>query len=240
MSSILGRPSGILQMWRIHELPTTPKTHREQQLGLSRSGTRVATAYELENTVTIIDLGGQSPPQFIDTDVEIQGLVLVGNVLVVAGSRETVAWLLTEEGLVDGVIGDRRVVRSDSIWTTSQQKYLRRSGAEGQVGVLVLHTDALHAYHTETGEVLDPTQIPEEDDSDLSYYNNIPRCNTPSEDRWQTSEDTLREGWVKDSEGKHRMWVPAEWRNDWDLAEWHHDATTQFSYIGDRFVLVKF
>jgi len=240
LSSIMGTPTGILQVWRLHELPTTPKTHRRQHVGLSRSGTRVATAHELENTVTITDLVGQSPPQFIDTDVEIQRLVLIGNVLVVAGSRETVAWLLTEEGLVDGVIGDRRVVRSDSIWTTSQPTDPWWFGVWGQVGVLVLHGDALHVYHTETGEVLDPTQIPNGVYSDRTYYNNIPQCNTPPEDSWQTSQDTLREGWVKDPEGKHRMWVPAEWRKDWGLGEWHHDVTTQFSHLGGRFVLVKF
>ena len=158
----------------------------------------------------------------------------------VAGSTETVAWLLTKEGLVDGVVGDRRVVRSDSIWTTSQHRLLLISEADGQIGALVLHTDAWHIYDTETGEVLDPTQVPEDNHGYRSYYNNIPQCNTPPEDRWQTSEDTLREGWVKDPKGKHRMWVPAEWRMWWDLAGWHHNATTQFSYIGGRFVLVKF
>ena len=239
-SSILHRSRGILRVWRLHELPATPKTHRQQLVGLSRSGTHVATAYELENTVTIIDLVGRSPPQFIDTDVEIQGLILRGNVLVVGGARETVAWLLTEEGLVDGVVGDRRVVRSDSIWTTSQHKGPSRFLDWDQIGILVLHTNAWYIYDTETGEVLDPTQIAEDDYGFRSYYNNTPQRNTPPEDRWQTSRGTLLEGWVKDAEGKHRMWVPVEWRDGWNLAGWHHDATTQFSYIEGRFVLVKF
>ena len=107
-------------MWRLHELPATPKTPHQQLVGLTRSGTRVATAHKLGNTVTIVDLLAQSPPQLIDTDVEIDGLFLTGNVLLVAGSRKYTAWLLTEEGLVDGVTGDRRVGRSDSIWTTPE------------------------------------------------------------------------------------------------------------------------
>jgi len=239
-SSILGRSLDVLRVWRLHELPTPPEVHHRQLVRLSRSGTHIATAHELGNTVTITDLLARTPPQFIDTNVEIKRLSLTGNVLLVAGSGEIVAWLLTEEGLVDGVIGDRRVSRSDSIWTTSNpnpELYTPELG--GQVGVIGLFTSYLHVYHTETGEVLDPTQKPQHYDH-RRYYNNIPQRDTPPEDAWQTSRDTLREGWVKDPEGKHRMWVPVEWREGWYLSDWHHDATTQFSFLKDRFVLIKF
>jgi len=238
LSSILGCCENILQVWRLHELPTTPKTYYHQLMGLSRSGTHVATAHKLENTVTITDLVAQSPPQFIDTDVEIDELFLTGNVLLVAGSGEIVAWLLTEEGLVNGAIGDRRVDRSDSIWTTSRSCSWM-PWVKGQVGFIRIHEDALHSYHTETGEVLHIAQEPQRE-SWYRYYNNIPHCNAPPKDSWQTSRDTLREGWVKDPEGKHRMWVPVEWRTGWDPAEWHHDAMTQFSRLGDRSILIKF
>jgi len=236
-SSILGRSDGFLQVLRLHELPTTPEIHHQQFAGLSRSGTHVATAHELGNTVTITDLLARTPPQFIDTNVEIRRLFLTGNVLLVAGSEEIIAWLLTEEGLVDGVIGGRRVGRSDSIWTTSKlDNYPPLLG--GQVGVIDLCTGAPHVYHTETGEILDPTQAPYY--SERRYYNNIPQRDTPPEDAWQTSRDTLREGWVKDPEGKHRMWVPVEWRERWDPEDWHHDTTTQFSYILGRPILIRF
>ena len=36
-SSILGRANGILQVWRLHELPTSSRTRRRQYAGLSRS-----------------------------------------------------------------------------------------------------------------------------------------------------------------------------------------------------------
>jgi len=241
-SSILASSYDILRMWRLHELPTTPEIHHQPLIRLSRSGTHVATAHKLEDTVTITDLLARTPPQFIDTNVEIKDLFLTGNVLLVVGSEEMVAWLLTEEGLVDGVIGDRRVGRSDSIWTISNSfsdPDLPVPKLGGQVCVLELLTGAPHVYHTETGEVLDPTQAPQ-DYSERSYYNNIPQRDTPPEDAWQTSRDTLPEGWIKDPEGKHRMWVPVEWREDWDFEDWHHDATTQFSLLKDRFVLIKF
>jgi len=116
-SSIMGRSRNTLWVLRLHELPATPKIRRQQYVGLSRSGTRVATAYRMESTVTTADVLARTPPQFIDTDVAIKSLFLTDNVLLVAGSGQVVAWLLTEEGLVDGVIGDRRVGRGDSIWT---------------------------------------------------------------------------------------------------------------------------
>ena len=169
--------------------------------------------------------------------MDIKWLILTGNVLLVGGSGETVAWLLTEEGLVDGVVGDRRVGRGDSIWTTPKP-HPWVPQVQGQIAAIMLDGNTLHVYHTETGEVLDPTQAPPRY-STRKFYNNIPRRNIPPEDSWQTSRETLLEGWVKDPEGKHRMWVPVEWRN-WDLAEWYHDVTTQFSLLGGRFVLIKF
>ena len=248
-SSILGHSGDILRMWRVHRLPVSFETQLQHYVGLSRSGTRVATARELEDTVTIIDLLTQAPPQFIDTDIPIEGLVITGKVLLVAGLGKLVAWLLTEEGLVDGVIGDRRVGISDAIWTIPLS--LLVFSVEGQLGVINQDGNALHVYHTETGEVLCPTRTPQKYYGNHWYYPNDPLrgrhylcyhnlCNTPPEDSWQISQPALREGWVKDSKGKHRFWVPVEWRTDWDPADWRHDVTIQFSYFEGRPVLIKF
>ena len=114
-SSILGYSKNILQVLRLNELPTAPEIRCQQYVGLSRSGARVATAHETESTVTTTDILAQTPPQIIDTDVAIEGVILTGNVLLVAGSGRVVAWLLKEEGLVDGVTGDRTVGYGDSI-----------------------------------------------------------------------------------------------------------------------------
>jgi len=253
-TSILGRANGILQVQRLHELPTSSRTRRRQYAGLSRSWTHIATAHELENTITITDLLAQNPPQFIDTDVEIVGLVVTGNILLVAGSGQLVAWLLTEGGLVDGVIGDRRVDRSDSIWAISKSARTPQwqFQVEGQVGFIMLPGNAPHIYHTETGEVLRLTQVTRDfrglKDA-LGYphpgreylrFHNLSQCDTPLEDRWKTSQATLREGWVKDAEGKHRLWVPVEWRAGWDPKDWRHDVTTQFSYLRNGPVVIKF
>ena len=252
LSSILGNSRDILQVWRLHEPPTTSETYRQQFVGLSRSGTRVATAYWRESTITITDLLAQTPPQFIDTDMAIDGMVLTCNVLLVVDSEKLVAWLLTEEGLVDDVIGDGRVGRSDSIWTISQSSQSLVFRVEGQVGFIKSNGVVLHVYHTETGDVLHSPQAP-------SYHgifgwhpltgtfrgrDYLLRCDfsqyIPPKDRWQTSPSTLQEGWVKDSEGKRRLWVPVEWRAEWDPKDWCHNITTQFSDLGGRPVLIKF
>ena len=251
-SSILGCVNGILQVWRLHGPPTSSGTHRRQHVGISRSWTHIATAHHLENTITITDLLAQNPPQFIDTDVEIEGLAITGNVLLVVGSGQLVAWLLTEDGLVDGVIGDRRVDCSDSIWAISDWSPLWGFCVRGQVGLIELPENATHAYHTGTGDILDATPAPLDFHlakctlNSLYYgrsyldFHNLPQRDILSGDSWKTSQATLREGWVKDSEGRHRLWLPAEWRARWGLRDWRHDVTTQFSCLGDRPVIIKF
>jgi len=255
-SSLLGCIHGLLQVWRLHEPPTSSGTHRRQHVGISRSWTHIATAHDLENTITITDLLGQNPPQFIDTDVEIEGLVITGNVLLVAGSGQLIAWLLAEDGVVGGVIGDKRVDRGDSIWAVSKPSSTRGTWwffrVEGQVGSIALPGGADYTYHTETGDVLDATptlldfrHVPYTlrslyNGRNYHSFHNLRQCDIPSGDSWKTSEATLREGWVKDSEGRHRFWVPAEWRAGWNLEDWRHDVTTQFSYLGGRPVVIKF
>jgi len=238
-SSILGHSEALLQVFQLHELPTTPKTHHEQYVGLSRSGTRIATAHKLGNTVTIIDLLAQSPPQFIDTDVEIGWLDLTDNVLLVADSREVVAWLLTEDGLVDGVIGDRRVGRRDSIWTISEPELPWERQFDGQVGVIKLRGNTRHVYHTKTGEVLHHTQAGRYH-TNHQYYYNIFQPDTLPKYGWQTSWEVLEEGWVTDPKGKYRLWLPAKWRDGWFFANYYLDPTTQFNLFEEGPVIIKF
>jgi len=252
-SSILGRSSSFLRVWRLHELSTSSETRPQQYVEISRCLTYIATARELGNTITITDLLAQNPPQFIDTNVEIQGLVITGNVLLVAGSGQLVAWLLTEDGLVDGVIGDRRVDRSDSIWAISQSTQVLEWEflVEGQVGFVTFLGSTLRVYDTETGEALHTTQAPWDPwyarstvgrvyfDWDYLRSHKLRQGDIPPGDMWQT---TLQKGWVKDAQGKHRLWVPVEWRVNWNrnIDDWYHDVTTQFTSVGNRVVVIKF
>ena len=153
--SILFRGLGVLYVWRLHDPPTNPKKI-PQHITIPRSGRRIATARQSENTITILDLHSQAPPQFIDTGVVMVGLAITGNVLLVEGPGKVVAWLLTEEGTVDGVLDNERAGPSDSIWTTSltDSSPFQRLGIEGQVGVLITGDTFPFTYNIVTGDVL--------------------------------------------------------------------------------------
>ena len=254
-SSIVGHSGNILQVWRLDDLSATPRTRRQQYAGISRSGNHIATANKLETTVTFINIHSRTPSQFIDTCVGIEGLVLTGNVLLVVGSGRVVAWPLTEDGLVDGVFGNGRASQSDSIWTVSLPQWrseLWNFLVEGRVGVIRPDGNALFIYDTDTGEILDLAHVPPAFSNPWCHlsdvlcgqnhlqHHDLPHSSTSTEGGWQTSRTTLREGWVKDSEGRHRLWVPVEWRASWDLADWRHDIATQFSILGGKPVIIKF
>ena len=255
--SILGSFGGILQGWRLHDPPNTPETDHRQYAGLSRSGNYIATAYRLEMTITVTNLHSQAPSQLIDTDLKIEGLALSGSILLVFGSETVVAWLLTEEGLVRGVLGGRRAGRSNSVWATSLSHFTPRPvfKVEGYLGTIAPNgedSSRYIIYHTETGEIFQPDQVHRRLNSpwkrldelsagrDYFGFHNLTQHDAPPERGWQTSKVTVGEGWVKDSEGRHRLWVPVEWRADWDLMDWCHNIVTQFSILGGQTVIIKF
>ena len=258
-SSILAWDKNVLRLQSLDNPPTAPKT-RAQYAAISRSGSLVATAHKSERTVTIIDLHSQTPSQFIDTGVEIDGLFITGNVLLVVNSEQIVAWLVAGEGSVDGLVDDKRAGLSDSIWTTSSP--LRQPGllcfrvdVEDQVGAIGNDVMLPFVYHTETGDILDRAHEPRPspcpwfsfydltkhwDYRYLRYQNPPPHDATPG-DGWLISPTAIREtGWVLDPEGRRRFWVPVEWRGRWDCKNWYHDITTLFTRIGDQPIIVKF
>ena len=92
------------------------------------------------------------------------------------------------------------------------------------------------AYHTETGEAFDPTQAPPQHSPHLYtslhmlYGRHRPSYreiedNAYPEGDWPVSQTTFEEGWVKDPEGKHRLWIPIG-RRARSHASWFRDTTT--------------
>ena len=215
--SILLQRGNVVQVWPLDDSITLPKPHRPcKYAAISPSGHYIATADR--STITIIDVHSQSPPWLVDTGAEIKGLVITGNVLLAASSGKVVAWLLTEEG----------VGNCHSIWTISAP--FCDFSVEGQVGVI--QTDRVHPfiYHTETGDFLDRVHEPQQFSHDV-----------PPEDDWLISNTGMREaGWIMDPRGRHRLWVPVEWRQSWSQEDWNHDITTLFISSGGRFVIIKF
>jgi len=275
--SILGHAGALLQILHLDYSPTTltmkPTTtpHGQLQDAFSPDGTFTATAYHGENTVTITNLTSQNPfpSQFIDTDLEITAMVLTGKVLLVKGPDTIVAWLLTEEGMVDGIVGNTRADRNDSLWEISPQalaarwaRLFRRGGGNDErhlefsvadeVAAIKHNGFVIHAYHTETGEVLKPTQVPQnpgqiwyhfhsqqQDECDL-YHRDSFKHQEPLQSEWPISQATLQEGWIKDPDGKHRLWLQPSWRSAGNNVNWLHNATTLRLRNSSELAIVKF
>lgn len=254
-SSILFQHKGDLQVWNLHIIPTTPKRHH-QYMAISHSGSCIATAYQSESTVSIINLHSHSSSQFIETGVNIEGLAISGNVLLVASLGKVVAWLLTEGGMVVGMFDNDMADQSNSIWTTySPRNYeIQDFMIEGQVGVIRAGGVPYFVYHTETGGILDhkPSQFSSSypwhcisnrtDGQEYHYlrYHGLMDDTSP-EDYWPISSITTQKAeWVVDPKGRHRFWIPVNWRWYWNNKNWHHDIKTIFSNIGGKPVIIKF
>jgi len=243
--SILGHFGDILQVWYFdnHSSPHIAKS--EPYILIPPHATYIVTAHLRESTVTITNHISQTPPQFIDTGTTILGFALTGNVLLVAGSNTIVAWRITERGVVDGVFGGRTAGPGDSIWTISPL-WNFTSPIITQAGSITLDETLIHIYHSGTDEGSKP--IPEplqlrghwynlEVTSRGRYYlhcHELNQFNDTPEDNQPASQTGFREGWVKDPGGKHRLWLPVEWRMAEGCAKlFYYFATLQLELPGD-------
>ena len=253
-SSILVNLGETLRLWRFDGPYVDSATDTEQITALSPTGAYLATACSGECTVTITSLLSQTPSQFIDTDMAVFGLGFTKNVVLVVGSQMVVAWLLTEGGMVNGVSGNRRAGRGDSVWTIPTSLSRSRGlmfSVEGETGVVKSDGKILHAYNTGTGEVLEPARVPPQSNGPWYSLTDIMQTwhhlfdgsvgDAPSGDDWRPSEDTVKEGWMIDREGRHLLWLPVEWRAvDWNEAEWFSNiAAIRFEPPGGHRVIVK-
>ena len=239
--SILSQHGNIVQVWPLDNSIAPPKHPRPcKYAAIPPSGHYIATAHG--STITIIGVHSRAPLWLVDTGSEIEGLVITGNVLLAASSGKVVAWLLTEEGAGN----------CHSIWTISAP-YCYFS-IKGQVGVIRTSSISSFIYHTGTGDVLDSVHEPQQhchrflsftlpsDYSGYQYLRRDPlRSNDPPRDDCFFSNTKIQEaGWIMDLRGRHRLWVPVEWREPWKPENWHRDITTLFIGIGNRLAVIKF
>ncbi|KAF9645142.1 hypothetical protein BDM02DRAFT_3271916 [Thelephora ganbajun] len=250
-SSLLDCRNGVPRLWRLDGPPIDINHGSSRQLViLSRCGGYIVASHGGGNVVTITNLLSQTPPCVVDTGMTIGKLNLTGNILLALDSTTIAAWRLTEEGMVDGVGADGRAGRGNSIWTIpvlySDWPSLY---VQDQTVVIEWRGRAIHAYHTETGEVLKSIQLSPHRQhrrwggtslDDLSKYG----WDTPSDSAEPLSWSTLREGWVKDVEGNRLLWLPVQWRNPQHIASRSYDSTVMWLDLhgGESFrsIVIKF
>lgn len=247
-TSLLARHGNALQVWRLQDPPTAPQTRRELYTALSRTGSHIAMAYQSERVVTITDLRSPKISQSVDTGLEVEGLTITGNVLLVVGSREAVAWLFTEEGLVcrlDSVVVAGRANRGNSIWNTPLPQFVD-CGLSFLVGDQVCAFERpgglMFLYDSETGEVV---RTPSKRAISLrprafGRPNYLHGEYLSLFDSWQQSRLSSPEGWIKDRHGKHRLWIPVGWRESWRVERLRRDSRTVFASVDDSRVIIVF
>ena len=234
--SILGCATDTLQVWRLDDPPIIFHPEIGMPLAvLSCSGTYIATGHKGNSTITITNLHSQYPSQFIDTGMKIDALALTGNILLVADLDRLVAWQLTEGGVVDGIFPNRRAGCSDSIWSISEHNFPMFL-IKDQIVTIKCKGIIIHVYHMGTGETIKPAQVPPDPHSHQYYFwqvlygqhylHYLELDGSIPEGGWPVSHATLQEGWVKDPEGKHQLWIPVEWRRYLPTAGWLYNITT--------------
>ena len=252
LSSISGYPNGALQVWHLDDPNDALQTwhsggspnHYNNRSHMLRAVISWCGTYIVDNyvgngtgTVTITNLHSQTPPHFISTGMEVANFALTGNILLAWDWGELVAWRLTGDGAVDGVSSNRWAGHGDSIWAVSLSK--PTFSVEGQTVIIKEEGNAIcHIYHTGTGEVLEPAQESpnpchhQYSFGDIRYGKHYPHYHRLRgqgilpEGNWQISEATLQEGWVKDPEGRYRLWIPIEWRIGLSNSSWLSNITT--------------
>ena len=276
-TSILGVTGSLLHILHLDYSPTALAmesvitVHSQPMDAFAPNGTYIVTAYHGESTITITNLKSQIPfpAQFIDTDLEISAMVLTGNVLLVNSPDKIVAWLLTEEGMVDGIVGNTRADCNDSLWDMSPQALIARwsrlfgRGNRGndrklefsvadEIGAIKYGGFIIYVYHTSTGEVFKSVEIPQsyrrtwyqfpdqQRDGCNLYHCDQFKHQGPLDCEWPISQATLQEGWVKDPEGKHRLWLHPSWRLADISANWLHNATTLRLKNSSELAIIKF
>ena len=110
----------------------------------------------------------------------------------------------------------------------------------------------IRVYSRETGEILRPDKVlqdlectwyrfnsPLQDECD-PYHHDSRKHNGPLKCSWPISQTTLQEGWVKDPEGKHHLWLHAHWRSAGSDVDWFEKVTTLRVRTPTELLVVKF
>jgi hypothetical protein len=252
LSSILGLSQDAPRIWHLDgPLIVAHPNHNRPLTIPSPCGTYVVAGHERDSTITITNLLSQTP-NFINTGMKINTFTLTGSILLVEDSKTITAWRLTGEGAVEGVLGNRRAGHRNRIWTIPRSPILEFVVEDQTVTIWDGTRDkCIHIYHTGTGEVLKPAQVPPYNPhhwdtyamhlgQHYTHYHTLNEDDTCPEDNWPVSQTALQEGWVKDPEGKHQLWIPAIWRQSQINGGWLYNIRTLWIKPNGGDIIIKF
>ena len=112
-----------IRLWRTREITTPPsgsltggpQNNKDFLLDFSPDETLAAAALQNGKTVTVLNLESGVPQLTIDVGMEVYGLRVIGNTVVVVGGRKVISWNLPAGDCVP----DARVDREDSARTVN-------------------------------------------------------------------------------------------------------------------------
>jgi hypothetical protein len=239
-------------LWHLNHSPTAHTRHLSQLEIISHSGTYIASVCYQGKTITITSNSSETLSQYIDTGIKIAGLGHTGNVLLVKGAKQVKAWLLTEEGWVNNVVDNKRASDSDSIWTVQlPPNYHAKFLVEGETGAIGSgKRSSLLVYNATTGEMLEPTQeLPHFDGPWYSFTDNLQAKDhrndsslqkVPSGIKQKPLQANLAEGWMKDDQQRHLLWLPVEWRvGEYRVEQFPGISTIKFKSRNGKPIIIK-
>ena len=174
-SSILISCNDFLEIRHLEDPQTNPPPQPDNSYDqFSTDGAYVVTVPRGGRTIAITNLH-KHLSWSIDTELDIQGLALTNNVLLVGGDGMVVGWRLTAEGMVDKVLNDgRKGDHDDRLWTKALPRHHARIWVRDHIGVIAASEDLfdigdptpsdpagkpLMYYDTETGEELESVSV---------------------------------------------------------------------------------
>ena len=161
--SIVAFGGSTIQLWRTKSFTTPPssivtRTHQRTEdflLEFSPDGIFAVFAMRKENAVTVLNLRSGIPRLTIDARMEVYGLGVIGNAVIVIGYPKVIAWDLPAGDCVLGAW----VGLEDSSWTINLggPRHCYATGASispDSRHIALSDAGFLYIYSTSTGELL--------------------------------------------------------------------------------------
>ena len=158
-----GGDSRTIQLWPTESLITppsnipirTPQLTKNFILDFSSDGTLAIVARQRESTVTVLSLRSGVPQLTIDANMEVRGLGVIGNTVVIIGNKKVITWDLPAGDCVPGA----RVGLEDSSRTINfdDPLYFAISGSSispDSRHIALTDRMDLYIYSASTGELL--------------------------------------------------------------------------------------